>query len=77
MDLQNQYNIAVRNKFDALQADIETPFPNVTYNNFVASHEKAAEDVIPLKPKIKKHIPWESNGIEEKRMSLKDKSAIK
>ena len=77
MDLQNQYNITVRNKFNALQAGIESPSPNTTYNNFVASHEKAAEDVIPLKPKLKKQIPWESNDIEVKRMSIKEKSATK
>ena len=77
MDLQNQYNIIVRNKFNAQQAGIESPSPNTTYNNFVASHEKAAEDVIPLKPKLKKRILWESNDIEVKRMSLKEKSATK
>ena len=77
MDLQNEYNITVRNKFDALQADVVTPSPNATYNNFVTSHVKAAENVIPLKPKLRKLVPWESNDIEVKRMSLKEKSATK
>ena len=77
MDIQNQYNITVRNKFYALQADVVTPSPNATYNNFVTSHVKAAEDIIPLKPKLRKLVPWESNDIDVKRMSSKEKSATK
>lgn len=56
--------IAVRNRFEALQADFEESSPKRTCSNFADSHEKAAAEVIPLKPKHQQHIPWESNNIE-------------
>ena len=74
-ELKEQYSVAVYNKFSALQATIAKPSPNETYNNFVLSHEEAAKDNIPLKPKSKKHIPWESDSIKDKRMKLKEKSS--
>ena len=76
-ELKEQYSVAVYNKFSALQATIDEPSPNETYNNFVLSHEEAAKDNIPLKPKSKKHIPWESDSIKDKRMKLKEKSSTK
>jgi len=50
----------VHNRFDALQAEVETTSANSTYNNFVIAHEKAAKECIPLKPKLIKRVPWES-----------------
>ena len=34
-------------------------------------------DIIPLKPKLKHHIPWESEEIANKRANLKEKADIK
>ena len=61
----------------ALQDTIDEPSPNEKYNNFVISLEEAAKENIPLKPKSKKHVPWESDSIKDKRMKLKEKSSTK
>lgn len=45
---KDQYTIAIRNKFEMLEADAKNQSPNTTYNNFVTSYEQAAADVIPL-----------------------------
>lgn len=41
------------------------------------SHEKAAADIIRVKPKHQKDIPWESNIIESQRANLKVKADIR
>ena len=74
--IQNKYNISVHNHFDKLQNLETTPTPNQTYNNFVLAHNKAAKENIPLKPKIQKRIPWESEEISEKRQKLKSATKL-
>jgi hypothetical protein len=69
-NIRNRYSIAVRNRFEALQQNDEHPNADSTYNNFVSAHKNAAEIVIPLKPKLKRKIPWETENISKKREYL-------
>lgn len=36
------------------------------------AHEKSAELLVPLKPKVKRQVPWENEEIVQMRKSLKD-----
>ena len=73
----NHYSIVVKNRFSALQADDENPTANSTYENFVTTHHEAAAECIPVKPKIKRRVPWESKQVIAKRESLKKASNVK
>jgi hypothetical protein len=35
------------------------------YNNLILAHEGAARKHIPLKNKVKQHVPWENENITE------------
>ena len=76
-DIRNQYAVSVKNRFNALQVDTENPSPNTTYENFVTAHHEAATEKIPVKPKIKSRVPWESKAVIEKRECLKKPSLQK
>ena len=70
-DIKNAYTIEVQNRFDALQLSEQDPTPNSTYENFIQSHQIAAEKFIPLRPKIKSLAPWENDIVTLKREKLK------
>ena len=70
-NIRNHYTTVVKNRFSALQADDEFTTANSTYENFVTSHHEAAAKCIPVKPKIKSRVPWESKQVIEKRVSKK------
>ena len=38
----------------------------------MTAHEKAAEISVPVKAKIKQHVPWENENIIEKREMVKN-----
>ena len=76
-DIRNRYTITVRNKFDSLQQIADDHTPNTTYDNFVVAHSEAAADCIPLKPKAKRRVPWETVAVTEKREHLKRVAKIK
>ena len=71
------YTTTVRNRFDDLQANEPNPTANTTYENFVTTHREAATECIPVKPKIKRKVPWESKQVIEKRELLKQASNMK
>ena len=50
-EIKEKFIVDVYNRYYALQATIDEPSPNETYNNFVLSHEEAAKENIPVKPK--------------------------
>ena len=68
----NLYSVKVTNQYNALNNLIENPSPNILYENFINAHIDAAKEYIPLKPKIKRRVPWESDAIIEKRKQLKE-----
>ena len=57
IDINNEYTVTVRNKFDTLHETPERHTPNDEYESFVM---ETAEDCIPTKPKVKCKVPWES-----------------
>ena len=65
------YTVAVRNRFDALQSETESTSANTMYENFIEAHNYASKNAIPLKRKMKRKIPWETEAITEKRNILK------
>ena len=69
-DVRNEYSVAVRNSYRALQDLADDDTSNTMYDNIMKAHDKAAEDHIPLKKKQKKRIPWENDVITEKRRYL-------
>ena len=52
-DINYQYTIIVKNKFDSLQKTRERHTPNDEYENFVTTHIEAAVRCIPIKPRTK------------------------
>ena len=71
VQVRNEFTITLRNRFDALQAKGNDPTPNTVYQNFVRVHQEAAKKCIPLRPKIKRKAPWESDAVIAKRENLK------
>ena len=60
----------VGNKFAALQT-LETEYTaSLRYSHFETACKESAIEAIPLKPKLKKHIPWETADICHKREKL-------
>ena len=69
-----KYTLALRNKYEALQEQIETPIPNEEYENFVNAHLKAAVEFIPTKQRRKYRVPRETLADREKRADVKTAS---
>ena len=67
-EIRNAFIITVKNRFLSLQnSDAETTLSASTrYTYFEKSCKDAANKVIPLKPKLKKRIPWETEKICQK-----------
>ena len=64
-EIRNAFIITVKNRFLSLQnSDAETTLSASTrYTYFEKACKDAANKVIPLKPKLKKRIPWETEKI--------------
>ena len=76
-DIQQQFTVSVRNKYNALCLETDTNSPNTMYNNLVLSNENAAAECIPLKPKLKQKVPWESSAITTKKEKLQESAKLK
>ena len=72
--IRDEYAIALRNKFDALQEKTETCTPNEEYESFVNDHLEAAAKYIPIKHRTKSRVPWETLAVREKRADVKTAS---
>ena len=57
-DINDEYTIALRNKFNTLQDISEKLTPNDEYENFVNAHMKAAAECIPTKLIATHRVPW-------------------
>ncbi len=66
--------LALRNKFDALQEKTEIHTPNDEYENFVNAHFEAAAKCIPTEPRNKYRVPWGTLEVREKRAYVKTAS---
>jgi len=76
-DICSHYTVEVKNRYAALQEQNDTLSPNEEYNNFIIAHQESAKLHIPLKPKVRKRVPWESKDIEEKRDKVREAAQIK
>ena len=54
-DIRDEYVLALRNKFDALQKKSEIRTPNDEYENFDNAHLETAAKCIPTKLRTKSH----------------------
>ena len=72
--IRDKYVIALRNKFDVLQAKTETRTPNDEYENFVNAYLDAPAKYIPTKHRTKSRAPWETLADREKRADVKTAS---
>ena len=70
-DIRDKYTLALRNKYDALQEQTETPTPNEKYENFINAYLEAAAEFIPTKQRRKYRVPWETLEAREKRADVK------
>lgn len=62
-EIRNTFITRVKNKFAALQDTTLTNSTNTKYNYFELACKETAADTIPLRPKIKKRTPWETEEI--------------
>ena len=69
-DIQSRYSIEVRNRFAVLEEEPDNTKADTMYNNIIQAHQEAAEKHVPLKPRKKKRVIWESNNIIKKREAL-------
>ena len=58
--IRDEYVLALRNKFDALQEKTEIFTPNDEYKNFINAHLEVAAKYIPTEPKTKSRVLWET-----------------
>ena len=76
-EVQNAFITKLRNSFSALQDTTTTPNADTTYNHFQKACRETAAATIPVKPKVKKRTPWESEEICQKRKQLHEAALLK
>ena len=76
-NLQTQYTVEAKNRFQALQSETEINTPNSLYENFILAHNEAAAVHIPLKSKIKTRVPWENETVKHCRERVKETAKAK
>ena len=70
LDICNNFVIQLSNRFKDLQDSMPTKSTNTTFNNFQKACKEIASNTIPLKPKVKKRKPWETEEICQRRKDL-------
>ena len=65
--IKDMYTVEVCNRYQALQDLHGNEDANQMYENIMTAHEKAAEISVPVKAKIKQHVPWKNENIIEKK----------
>ena len=73
-DIRDKYVLDLRNRFKTLQEKTEKGTPNDEYENFVDAHLEAASKCIPIKPRTKYRVPWETLAVREKHALVKTAS---
>ena len=68
-NIRDEYALALRNKFDALQKS-ETHIPNDEYKNFVNAHLETAAECIPTNQRAEPRVPWETLAVRKKRVDV-------
>ena len=70
LDIRNTFVIQLSNRSKDLQDSISTKSTNTTFSNFQKACKEIASNTIPLKPKVKKRKPWETEKICQRRKDL-------
>ena len=70
LDIRNTLVIQLSNRFKDLQDSMPTKSTNTAFNNFQKACKEIASNTIPLKPKVKKRKPWETEEIRQRRKDL-------
>ena len=73
-DIRDKYVLESRNRFEKLREKTEIGTPNDEYENFVNAHLEAAAKCIPIKPRTKYRVSWETLMVREKRAHVKTAS---
>ena len=73
-DIRDKYVLELRNRFETLQEKTENDTPNDEYENFVNAHLEAVAKCIPIKPRTKYRVPWETLAVREKHAHMKTAS---
>ena len=73
-DIRDKYVVELRNRFETLQEKTEKGTPTDEYENFVNAHLEAAAKCIPIKPRTKYRVPWETLAVREKCAHVKTAS---
>ena len=76
------YTVEVQNQYQTLQDLDGNVDANKIYANIMLAHEEAAKRKVPVKVRVKQHVPWEDENIIAKRetarkayeVSLKNKT---
>ena len=76
-NINESFKITLKNKFSALQEENVLNSANQTFMNFESACKEAATESVPLKPKVKQRVPWETEEISKKRKKLKSTAKIK
>ena len=66
-DIRSDFVTRIGNKCAALQTLETEDTASLRYSHFETVCKESANEAIPLKPKLKKHIPWETADICHKR----------
>ena len=70
-NIKELYTVEVKNRFQALQdLDGNEESSNKIYANIVSAHDEAAKKCIPVKKKVKQHVPWLNDDIVKKRKAM-------
>ena len=70
-NIKELYTVEVYNQFQALQELEDGESTDRIDNSVIMAHEEAAKKHIPVKNKVKQHVPWENDNIAGKREAAK------
>ena len=66
-NIKDLYTVEIQNQYQALQDLDGNENANQIYSNIMSAHEEAAKSRVPVKVKVKQHVPWEDENIIAKR----------
>ena len=71
-EIRKSFITNVKNRFEILLNTSSTKTADSTFAHFETSCKEISKEIIPLKPKLKKRLPWETLEISNKRTILQE-----
>ena len=71
-EIRKSFITKIKNRFEILLNTSSTKTADSTFAHFETSCKEIAKEIIPLKPKLKKRLPWETLEISNKRTILQE-----